>query len=492
MYPFFSLYLFIWPLLLPIKLRLKVFIFALLFNICASANIFGFIGEFTNNLWIKSSIAVLYLFNNYHLVLSYKRFALGELLGYTMFPLVAWGIVKIWKRQKVGILLLALGVSLIANSHILSLLFLIVVLILAEIVRLLMQKFNWEEARYICIAAALTIPMSAVTIYNFLVLSMHNRYLAPNISAPLNESSIFPQTYIVDLKHTLHPLALTDLNARTWNIGTLFLILAFIAIIYLIVRRKDNDGYYAFVGIIGLLLVIGGFDFVNWDFTEHLKIFEPIKVIQFLGRLLMLAAIFLVVPVMRMMIKVKALWAKWLISVPIIIFLINGMMTIYRTQNFYQEIVPTNILESGYNNQLHTIDYFPAFSGPKSGVDYAVKAAYSDIKGPIMFGNSVPSFNSATYHMRIKHVVMNKYLVTPVAAYNRFNYRVTIDGQTVKWIHNQTYGTIAISSNELVNKKKAKLCVVAKPLKNEWLVMIIAGIANMAVMLRLILDFKRK
>ena len=65
--------------------------------------------------------SVIYSFNQYNLINIYNRGALGEALGFAFLPLVFLGIIKIWQKEyRVGSLFLALGMSLVINSHILT------------------------------------------------------------------------------------------------------------------------------------------------------------------------------------------------------------------------------------------------------------------------------------------------------------------------------------------------------------------------------------
>lgn len=491
MYPYFSLYLFIWPLLLPIKFRISVFIFALLFNLYATINIWGLVNEFTKKAWIKFSITVLYLFNNYHLILMYKRFALGELIGYIMLPLVAWGMIKIWKRQKLGIILLALGVSLTVNSHILSTLFILFSLVIIELVRIIIRKINWREIQYLCLAAILTIPMSAVTIYNFLTLSMNNKYVTPTIIVPLSNSSIYPGIYWSDLRHLFNPIALTSLNVRTWNVGAIIVIMAVASIIFLIVKRDKNDIYYISVGIIGLLLVISTFNIVSWGFTEQVKLFSAMKVIQFIGRLLMMAVIFLIIPIMRAMIKIELPLYKVIVNIAILLLLISGGMAIYKTADSHKDFITAEILDKGINNQIFITDYFPEAKLNESMMTASVRVSHSYIAGPVTFGWSTPTYNSANYNLIVESKIAKRYVPTPVVAYKGFNYKVKVNNEQVKWRIDPGYGTIALDAKSLKNKKSAKLSVEMKPLKFELVATIIATISYIGALIYLVC-FRRK
>ncbi|WP_413476793.1 hypothetical protein [Latilactobacillus fuchuensis] len=472
-YPFFSLYLFIWPFLLPIRLKVAVFIFVFLLNIVITVNIWGFVNEFTNKIWIKTSIAILYVFNNYHLILMYKRFSLGELLGYMMVPLVALGILQIWEKKKSGIILLAWGVSLIINSHLLSLLFIVITLVLVELVRILGRKINLTEIKYIGLAAIMSLPMTCVTIYNFLTLSMNNNYVTPAITLPLNNSSILPGIYLLDFKRIFNPIPLTQLNAQTWNLSTLLLLLSIISIIYLIIRRDKNDSYYILSGIAGVIILILSLNIINWDFTENINIFSFIRVIQFPGRVLMISVIFLIIPIIRMLIMIKLPSTKVLSCIVISALLLNGIVTIHRTAKTFNDYLPENIMATGINNQVFTTDYYPEAKLNKKKMTAAVRVSHSYIDGPITFGWSTPTFKSAHYNMKVNSSNLNQYVTTPAIAYKGFQYDVQLNGSRVAWKKDPNYGTIAIKSDDIKSDALNTLDITIEPLKFEMILTII-------------------
>lgn len=491
-YPFFSLYLFIWPFLLPIRLKAAVFIFVFLLNFVLTINIWAFVNEFTNKIWIKTSIAILYVFNNYHLILMYKRFALGELLGYIMVPLVALGMLQIWEKKKSGVILLAWGVSLIINSHLLSLVLVIVTLVLVELIRGISREINLTEIKYIGIAALLTLPMTCVTIYNFLTLNMQNNYVTPAITLPLNNSAILPGIYLLDFKHFFNPIPLTQLNAQTWNLSAILLLLSIIAIIYLISRRDKNDSYYILSGIAGVIFLILSLNIIDWNFTENIKLFSFIRVIQFPGRILMIAIIFLIVPIIRMLIMIKQPSIKVLSCIVISALLVNGIMTIHRTAKTFNDYLPENILATGINNQVLTTDYYPEAKLNKQKMTAAVRVSHSYIDGPITFGWSTPTFKSAQYNFQVNSEMLDKYVVTPAIVYKGFEYDVQLNGHQVNWKIDADYGTIAIKSLKLDLKKSNSLKVTMKPLRFEKLLTIINLIAYIGAGLAILLIFKKK
>jgi len=481
-YPFFSLYLFIWPFLLPIRLKYSVFVFVFLLNFILAINAWGFISEFTQKIWIKISVTLLFIFNNYHLLLMYKRMALGELLGYTMVPLVAWGLLRIWKNKKSGIILLAWGVSLIINSHILSLVIVILALILVELTRIIGRKFNIMELKYILSAALLTLPMASVTVYNFLTISLQNKYVTPAITIPLNDSSILPGIYLLDLKHILNPIPLTMLNAKTWNVSALLLILSVIAIVYLLAKRNVDNLYYILSGAVGLLLLVLSSNMVNWNFTEKINIFSSIRVIQFPGRLLMIAVLFLIIPIIKLMIDIKLPTIKAAMMITILIFLINGIMTIGRTTATYNNYLPEDIMTVGMNNQVFTTDYYPEAKLNKKAMTAAVRVSHSYIDGPITYGWSNPTFKSAQYQIKVNTNKLPSYVVTPAIMYHGFQYDVRLNGHAVQWKRDADYGTIAIKAKQIHLTKLNKLEVTIKPLKFEMLLTIINGLTYLITM----------
>src|SRR5699024_4608279 len=104
----------------------------------------------------------------------------GEALGFAFLPLVFLGIIKIWQKEyRVGSLFLALGMSLVINSHILTTVICCLYLIIFELFRLLLMKLDFKEIKSIIVAAFITIVASAYTLSNIIKLSLKNDLTTP-------------------------------------------------------------------------------------------------------------------------------------------------------------------------------------------------------------------------------------------------------------------------------------------------------------------------
>ena len=123
-YPWLGGFLFILPRFFIFKhIMVAIFIGFWLVNLLTALAIFYLIRTLrcTNRL-LRICLVTYWLFNSYHLNLLYFRMAFGEFLAYAYLPLAVAGIIKIGRKEKRGIYPLVLGMSGIANSHLLSLL----------------------------------------------------------------------------------------------------------------------------------------------------------------------------------------------------------------------------------------------------------------------------------------------------------------------------------------------------------------------------------
>ncbi len=112
----------------------------------------------------------LYAFSAYRLIDVYQRGALGESLAMTFLPLILWGIYEVlWGNYRKWPLL-ALGVSAVLQSHVLSMEMCLVFLVAAVILRCLQRERGRLGPRILAgiKAAALTILLNASFLIPFL------------------------------------------------------------------------------------------------------------------------------------------------------------------------------------------------------------------------------------------------------------------------------------------------------------------------------------
>lgn len=469
LYPYFSLYFFIWPFLLPVRLKISVFVFAFLITFVTAGSMWKLSCSFTDKRWVKISAVLLYLFNNYHLLLMYKRFALGEILGYAFLPLAIAGLLDIWHNKQYGYITLALGMSLILNSHILSAMLTIILLVILEAFHVLVNHVKFDELKRIAQAAGLTIVLIGPSIYNFIKVSFSNKFETPSTVFSLNTFALHPTMYIRDIRNIFLPQALSNYTYQDWNLGIVIVILSAISVIYLIRKysRQYLDGI--FFGILGFLLLLTTTTLFKWNFTENYRAFSFLKMIQFPSRILLLATPMLIAPIAMMMDRLNIVITRVVVCMSILLLTVSGMFAIKKTANKLNVQLPPDIIESGINNQVITNDYFPKANLNKKNLTASVQVSHSYIPGPITFGWSSPTYRSANYQLQIRDNRLPEYVTTPVVGYQGLDYLVEVNNHPVNWKLSKDYGTLMIPTGHLKKNKKNTLSVSTTPYRFSFL-----------------------
>lgn len=120
MYPQLFLYPFALMRFLRISLMLCYKCLMLLINMAGALTMYYSVKNICNSCKIGMWASVLYTFSSYRLIDVYMRNALGETLAMTFFPLVIWGTYEILWRDSRKWYILALGMTGILQSHVLS------------------------------------------------------------------------------------------------------------------------------------------------------------------------------------------------------------------------------------------------------------------------------------------------------------------------------------------------------------------------------------
>ena len=281
MYPWVTSLIFVIPRLLINNVILALYFSISILLFITLFNCYLLLKNFTNKKSVLFFSSVIYSFNQYNLINIYNRGALGEALGFAFLPLVFLGIIKIWQKEcKVGSLFLALGMSLVINSHILTTVICCLYLIIFELTRLLLRKVSFKEIKSIIVAALITILASAYTLSNIILLSLRN-----NLTTPWRDIQTLDWNQFVagSTKATL------DFQTYNFNFGVFVLVVMVIMAIMLF-RPSKNASWKKWI-IISCITFMITFSWVPYKYIGLTK--SPLGTIQFASRLLNFVILFL-------------------------------------------------------------------------------------------------------------------------------------------------------------------------------------------------------
>lgn len=352
MYPWLSGLVFIIPRVLLSSPMHALFIGFYLLNILTILNTYLLVRKLSNNYYIRLMGVVLYQLNAYHLILMYSRNALGEALAYAFLPLIMLGCYLIWNNKKSGMLYLALGMGMIINSHVISSVLAVLLIIIAEIYRVFARKLNLKEIGYFTSAGILTIPIVVFTVTNIANIALKNRI-----------ATTWRGINSIDMWESLKAMLQNDIADKSviFNIGIICFTLLSILLGIAIVSKVDGSWkvYILGAGIVYILTL-------NIVPLPTNLAQTSIGMIQFTGRLLSIVMILLTMGcVLLLETNSNGINMK---SSLIFLFMIMSMLTVGSVRTYHNTINDDPI-----RYYINDNNYIKEISEPREGAtDYAL------------------------------------------------------------------------------------------------------------------------
>ena len=210
--------------------------------------------------------ATLYTFSLYRLDNIVIRFAMGEFIAYAFIPLVFYGLFVILKGDYKKWYVLSIGMSLIAYSHLISLLLTGLLVGLIFII-----TFGFVDSKKERLLSFIVATLSTISIFAFQLVLMGEQSLSNAIVKPVG----------ISLNTTTHSLKDLLLNPNFDNNYTLpgFLIIVCLLVSLIGVFRLQK--YDVLIFVLTFLLIILESPLIHWpENSEHV-----VSSIQFIWRL---------------------------------------------------------------------------------------------------------------------------------------------------------------------------------------------------------------
>lgn len=418
-------------------------------NMLAMINMYLLTRELTNKIILRFLGVLLYQLSAYHFMIMYARVAMGELFTYTFLPLVFTGLLKIYKKDKLGFVFLGLGMSLIFNSHILSTITTVLILIVIVFVRIIRRKFSLFELKQYCYALLISVPMSIYSLFNFVKVYFNNDIEPPyHLLQPINTSDMW--------QAILNNSIVGD--APIFNIGLIETILLVLLIIPAILTGYSSWKlwWYSAIGIF-----IGTLNWFPWESKTLIE--SPIGSIQFLGRLLTYVSLFLAVAIVLLFEEnEKYTFTIDKLSIIIIPLLLVSMSASYSHE--HKMDYPANTYMHNNKNFEYALKYGEA------GLDYPLRLDKATKKIPLKkfdVDDAKQTYNNITIHiksMKTKKVRLN------IPIYRGVNYTVKINGKTK---------SVASGKNLIVTLRQGKnvVSVTSNPTKLQYVLLMTSVIS---------------
>ena len=229
------------------------------------------------------AFAVLYTYSSYRYADIFNRGSLGEAIALTFLPLVLLGIYRVCSDEYDRWPSLAAGMTLIAYSHVLTLLMSAAFVGIIYIATLAFQDERKKRFMALVKAAVLSIGLSAAMMVPMLEQYMKNELFTPGGSGDKMASSAYSPAEII--RFTLVN------NPEGRGIGILGAAAALAACVLLVIRafgagRSERSGrrlsFSLILMIAGALLFVCTSDILPWHYLGEST---PVSTIQFAWRL---------------------------------------------------------------------------------------------------------------------------------------------------------------------------------------------------------------
>jgi hypothetical protein len=451
MYPWLTMMIYVIPRLLIQSPMLAFALGFFIMNIITVTNSYLLAKYLSHNRLITLLGMITYQFNAYHFQLMYTRVAIGEAFGYAFLPLIILGLFKIWNREKSGIFWLSIGMSLVANSHVLSLVIFTIFVGILEIIRLFSRKMDLNEIKYLMLSVGLTILMSLYSLLNVIDWMLHNKMVSPTPGLigldPNNEFSRILSNDITESATGAH-----------MGIAITFILIYLLA--QLLSKATGSWRYWA-IGA-GSIFILAQ----NWLPTFKL-INTPATLIQFTMRFLTIVAVGTTISLILYLNHNN--WhttsTAIFISLFVIIIGLTGVIQIHRqNQKNYLSSLPhdsssaavhqfriRHLTSKNYYENIDRMDV-PDYHLKKSNIEPEIKHA---LKQDLSFNdaNRVNKETVAFDHKsmaKFKFISANdqqvsfklqqahtKALKLPVIGYKNVNYQIKVNNHHVKHTHSQ-------------------------------------------------------
>lgn len=300
--------------------------------------------------------ATLYTFSLYRLDNIVIRFATGEFIAYAFIPLVFYGLYTILKGDYRKWYILSIGMSLVAYSHLISLLLTALLVALIFIITFLFVNSKKERLLSFIVAT-----LSTISIFAFQLVLMGEQSLSNAIVKPQG----------VNLNATAHSLKDLLLNLNFENNYTLPGFLIIVCLVISIIGIFKLQKYDVFIFVLTLVLIILESPLMHWpENNEHI-----VSSIQFIWRLNTFITLFTAYLASKVIVSLS-LRKECLIAVLIGVIGLTTFFTVSQAQRTiegpqttFNNMPKEELLPVVINGEYHATDYMLSTDGSISDYD---------------------------------------------------------------------------------------------------------------------------
>lgn len=432
MYPWISNLFVIIPMMF-LQPVIAIAVGILLINIITAINSYLMMRYLTNNRVYRFLGVTLYLCNSYHLIDLYAKFDFGEVTAYAFLPLIVLGLFYIWDDRKNGMIILSLGIIGVANAHLLSLFFTIIVIALIEFCRICIKKITVNELKSFVLAALLSFLGSMFSLLQMAYISVHNSLYTP--SKGWNQV-ILTESFNDMIGNQFHEYF------GTWNLGIVMSTIIIFLVGKLVFSKNKVRSWDRYTVVILVLLLL----FYNIFPVGNLMTRTFMGLLQYPGRLFILVVILVIIAF------TKYCNAKHIDNMRIFILMMLAIMTACGSISSYSNTRYDNSRRGTY--PLTSKDFNRVLNTKTGLMDYVPKAMFNEYLSKdkssrdVRIHKVVGNYKKAEYRVLTKNAGEKK---LPLAYINGVRYLVNVNNKTEKPKANQGQMTVYLrKGNNLV------------------------------------------
>ncbi|WP_338344825.1 hypothetical protein [Fructobacillus fructosus] len=410
MYPWLGASFFILPRLIIVNPITGLFVGFVILNFITMMNAHALLKQLTNSPWAIWAGVLIYEFNHFHIIDLYSRSAFGESIAYAWFPLVFLGLIRITQKQKSGKYLLAISMGLLLNTHVLSALMAMLVIVGYELIQLATKKISKQQVKDLFISVFLSAIIALYSLINILFMYRTNDFVSPTrILYPVDSGLFF------------HELLTNDVIDRTtWGYGLpAFLFQLFLTM--LLVKNCRTKKWWTWVLIADGIFVVT-LNILPW----HLLLNSPMSLFQFLSRFYLLIVLFLAIAAAYYFDQKKI--QKKLVLILSFFTIVLSMSAISRMHLEY--------LGVGTNHDRVTAENYVSFLNDRAGFsDYLPADKKTKMQLPVLETQNIQLIKTGKSNDSVHYkMVINTHRIVdlPIVLYQKYKYRILLDGQEVK------------------------------------------------------------
>ena len=361
--------------------------------------------------------ATLYTFSLYRLDNIVIRFATGKFIAYAFIPLVFYGLFVILKGDYRKWYILSIGMSLIAYSHLISLL--LTGLLVGFIFITTFGFVNSKKERLVSFIVAV---LSTISIFAFQLVLMGEQTLSNAIVKPQG----------VSLNATAHSLKDLLLNLNFDNNYTLPGFLIIICLLVSLIGVFRLQKYDVLIFILTLILIILESPLIHWpENSEHV-----VSSIQFIWRLNNFITLFTAYLASKVFVSFT-LRKEYLIAVLIGVIGLTTFFTVSQArktvegpQTSFNNMPKEELLSVVTNGDYHATDYMLKTDGSISDYDAFQRKLRHEVIN--LQNNQVVKAKMSVSSLKTNfEVISDKNLTVSLPVYAYKGVAVDLDGQKI-------------------------------------------------------------